>query len=62
MDKEWIVECPHDIYDVDNDLEKYLNTNPRPGYTLHQAILRRTSFITDQIYILIWKRIIEDDK
>ena len=54
-EKEWIVECPHNMYDVDNDLEKYLNTDPHPNYILHQAILRHTRFITDQIYVLIWQ-------
>lgn len=52
--KKWIVEVPDGLYSVDGDLEKYLNTNPHPGYTLSQAILRGGG--SESIYVLIWKR------
>lgn len=52
--KKWIVEVPHnpDLYSVDGDLEKYLNSNPHPDHELFQVVLRGGG---KDIYVVIWK-------
>ena len=55
--KEWLVEVPDGILDVDADLERYLNSDPHPDYVLFQAIIRSRRPMGSPIYVLLWRLI-----
>ena len=55
MAKEWIVEVPEGLFTIE-DVEKYLNSIPHPGYDLFDIQFRWTMGSLSRIASLVWKR------